>query len=252
MSKKKEERLTAILQLITEKEQLDVTSLASHFNVSQVTMRKDLDLLESRGLISREHGFAHLKNTDDISSRLAYHYNEKRHIALKAAEMIHDGDTVMIENGSCCAILADILASTKKDLTIITNSAFIADYIRDYPEATTVLLGGIYQKDSQCLVGPMIRDTASNFNIRYFFAGTDGFSQRTGFTNKDQMRAQAVRDMAHSCENLIILTESQKFQTIGTVPLNIKQQPKIVITDQGIDQRSLSLLKDLDIDVVIV
>lgn len=219
--------------------------------MSQVTARKDLDQLEKKGFIRRVHGFAELNTMDHISSRLAYHYEEKRKIAEKASELIRDGDTVMIESGSCCAILADILAQKLNDLTIITNSAFIAEYIRGYKQIQVVLLGGIYQHDSQCLVGPMIRDNAANYHVQYFFIGTDGWSERTGFTNKDQLRAQAVRDMAHACDEMIILTESEKFHTVGTIPLNVKDQPRKVITDRDIPEQAKASLTEQNIGLIV-
>ena len=85
------------------------------------------------------------------------------------ASLVHDGDTIMIESGSCCAILADTLTECKKNLTIITNSAFIADYIRRKSNCQIILMGGIYQQDSQALVGPMVRHCAENFYVDYFF-----------------------------------------------------------------------------------
>ena len=86
----------------------------------------------------------------------------------------------MIENGSCCALLADTLTATKKDLTIITNSAFIAEYIRGKSNFQINLLGGIYQQDSQVMVGPMILQCVENFFVDRFFIGTDGYSTKTG------------------------------------------------------------------------
>lgn len=234
MSIRKEKRSAEILRILSEKGKTEVTDLAGNLNVSQVTIRKDLDELEEKGFVHRAHGYAELNSPDAISGRLAYHYDKKKRIAEKASEMVHDGDTIMIESGSCCAILASLLAETKQNLTIVTNSAFIADYIRHNTNAEIVLLGGIYQKDSQCLVGPMIRDNARNYHVRYFFIGTDGWSSQSGFTNKDQMRAQAVRDMSDSAENIVILTESEKFLSPGTVPMNIQNHPQTVITDAKI------------------
>ena len=247
----KKEKETRVLEILTEKKRIEVTELASLLNVSQVTVRKYLDELEGRKLITREHGCAVLNSADDINGRLAYHYEEKLQIAEKAAELIHDGDTVMIESGSCCALAALLIAQKKKNVTIVTNSAFIADYIRRENGAQTVLLGGIYQPDSQCLVGPMIRDGAANYHVRYFFIGTDGWSERTGFTNKDQMRAQAVRDMAASAENMVVLTESDKFLSPGTVPMNIKNQPKLVITDQNIPEQAQRSLQEEGIEILL-
>ena len=123
-------RTNKILELLTSEKRIEVSQLAEHLGVSQVTIRKDLDALEAKGIIKREHGHAVLCSTDDINGRIAYHYEEKKKIALKATELVNEGDTIMIESGSCCALLADTLTQLHKDLTIITNSAFIAEYIR--------------------------------------------------------------------------------------------------------------------------
>ncbi len=250
MARRKEERSGKILSIIAERQKIEVAELSALLDVSQVTVRKDLDELEQKGLIKREHGFAHINSVDNISGRLAYHYSEKQKIARKAAELIHDNDTVMIESGSCCALLARELADSGRNLTIVTNSAFIADDIRDAANIQIILLGGIYQHNSQCLVGPMIRDAAGNYNVRYFFIGTDGWSERTGFTNKDPMRTQAVRDMAHSAEEIVILTESTKFQSAGTIPMNVRNQPAMVITDSLLDQDTKKKLEENNITVI--
>ena len=235
--RRKEDRTSQILELLVKEKKLEVSELSAHLGVSQVTVRKDLDAMEAQGLITREHGFAVLSSTDDIKGRLAYHYEEKKKIALRAAELINDGDTIMIESGSCCALLAQALAELRTGITIITNSAFIADYIRRSSDFQIILLGGIYQQDAQVMVGPMV-----NFWVDRFFIGVDGWSARAGFTNQDQMRAQAVRDMARQADQVIVLTESEKFSRHGTVPLNLKDQVKTVITDQKIEEQIVTEL----------
>ena len=245
-------RNNKILEILTKEKKIEVTQLAKELGVSQVTVRKDLDTLESKGIIKREHGIARLCSTDDINGRIAYHYEEKRKIAKKAAELIQDGDTIMIESGSCCALLADTLTSTHKDLTIITNSAFIAEYIRGKASFQIVLLGGIYQQDAQVLVGPMIQEGVANFFVDYFFIGTDGYDSRVGFSNRDQMRAQAVRDMSKHSEQVIILTESDKFSKRGVVPMNLKDKVKQVITDSQIDPSIIKELETNSIQIITV
>ena len=240
--RRKEDRTSQILELLVKEKKLEVSELSAHLGVSQVTVRKDLDAMEAQGLITREHGFAVLSSTDDIKGRLAYHYEEKKKIALRAAELINDGDTIMIESGSCCALLAQTLAELRTGITIITNSAFIADYIRRSSDFQIILLGGIYQQDAQVMVGPMVRQCAENFWVDRFFIGVDGWSARAGFTNQDQMRAQAVRDMARQADQVIVLTESEKFTRHGTVPLNLKEQVKAVITDQKIEEQIVTEL----------
>lgn len=243
-------RANQILELLTEENKIEVSLLSEKLGVSQVTVRKDLDELENQGIIVREHGFACLRSTDNLHGRIAYHYEAKQKIAKCAANLISDGDTLMIESGSCCALLAEELTSSKKDLTIITNSAFIADYIRGKSNFQIVLLGGIYQQDSQVLVGPMIRQCVENFYVKYFFIGTDGYSRRTGFTNQDQMRAQAVKDMACQAEHIVILTESEKFARHGIVPLNLRDYPRTVITDSQVSREVIDELNQSQIELI--
>ncbi len=243
-------RSTQILELVTKHKQIEVTQLAKELNVSQVTMRKDLDELEKQGIISRKHGFAQIRSSDDINGRIAYHYENKREIAIKATELINDGETLMIENGSCCALFAGELTKTKENLTIITNSAFIANYIRHKANFEIILLGGLYQKESQVLVGPMIKQYLENFYVDKIFIGTDGYTSLTSFTNSNQMRAQATKDMASHANNIIILTESEKFLNRGITPLNLDEKIKMVITDSNIEDQYINELNNKNIEVI--
>lgn len=242
-------RENKILEMLVERERIEVAKLSEELKVSQVTVRKDLDSLERTGIIRREHGFALLSSKNDIIGRLAYHHDIKQGIAETAALLVRDGETVMIESGSCCAILAQTLSSKKKALTIITNSAFIADNIRKFPGHEIILLGGTYQHDSQATVGPMVRVCAANFYVDKLFIGVDGFSEEIGFTNCDRARAQAVRDMAGQARQVIVLTDSEKFNTVGSVPLNIESKISTVITDNKLSYSTLDCLGRKNINV---
>ena len=239
----KKDRTNQILELLTTHRRMEVARLSDLLQVSQVTIRKDLDELESRGIIRREHGSVLLQSTDDIRARLAYHYKEKLEIARRASALVSDGDTIMIESGSCCALLADLLARTRKNLTIITNSAFIASYIGIRPDFQIILLGGIFQAGSQAMVGPLVRQDVRNFFVPRLFIGTDGYSEDLGFMGRDQLRAQAVRDMAAQAEAVVVLTESEKIGRRGTVPLKLEPSSLTLITDAGIPARSRDFLE---------
>lgn len=245
-------RENSILEILTEQKRIEVTTLAEKLGVSQVTVRKELDALEGKGIIQREHGYAVLRSTDDINGRIAYHYETKRLIAGKAAELVKDGETVMIESGSCCALLAEELVNYKRGVVIITNSAFIAGYVRLKAQAKIILIGGVYQNDSQVMVGPMIRQGAENFCVDKLFIGTDGYTEQGGFTNSDHMRAQAVRDMASQAEKVIVLTESNKFFRRGVVSLQLADQVKTIITDTGIPDDARQNLEGRGIEVFTV
>ena len=86
------DRYNKILELLTKEKKIEVNELSQILGVSNVTIRKDLDALEEKGIIKRGHGYAILANKDDINGRLAYHYETKKRIAQKAAELIHDGE----------------------------------------------------------------------------------------------------------------------------------------------------------------
>lgn len=238
------DRSNRILEILTEQNKVEVAELSRLIGVSQVTIRKDLDELEGRGIILREHGFALLRSSDDLNSRIAFHYEIKQRIAQKAIELVRDGETVMIESGSCCALLADAILTERQDVTIITNSAFIAGYIRSKAGAKVILLGGCYQNDSQVMVGPMVKQCAESFLVEKLFIGTDGYSAKGGFTNSDHMRAQAVRDMAPQAEQVIVLTESLKFSRRGVVPLLLPESVHQVITDSDIPEEAERELHD--------
>ena len=239
-----------ILDLLTQNKKLKVTELSEILNVSQVTIRKDLSALEESGIIVREHGYAKLNESDDINNRLAYHYDIKQKIAEKAVESIEDGETVMIESGSCCALVALEIAKTKKDVTLITNSAFIADYIRKTGNVRIILLGGEYQEESQVMVGPITRKCAEGFFVDKLFVGTDGFTKETGFTGNDYMRSEAVKDMAKQASNVIIVTDSVKFQQKGVVSLLDTKKVSYVYTDSNIPEETEEYLIENNIKII--
>lgn len=229
-------RQTKILEVLSRNGRAEVISLSELLKVSQVTIRKDLDGLEERGLVRREHGYACLNNSDDVGKRIAFNYDIKRRIAKAAAATVGDGETVMIESGSCCALLAEELAGMKKDITILTNSVFIVNFIRNAIRTKVILLGGEYQPGSQVLVGPMTKQCGSIFFAEKFFVGADGFISDKGFTGRDHMRSQAVQDMSESARNIFVLTDAEKFKKQGVLELVTLDKVVGVFTDDRIPE----------------
>lgn len=245
-------RVNRILELLNEHQRIEVSQLSKLMGVSQVTIRKDLSDLEHRGLITREHGYALMKSHDKVEGRLARHYEQKLRIAKRAVRCVPDGSTVMVESGSCCALLAAELAATKTDLTIVTNSAFVANYIGEDNDCQVILIGGIYQRNAQVMVGPMIPLCLTGLYVDLLFIGSDGYGKNIGFTNRDQMRAQAVRDMADHAQRIVVLTESEKFFHRGTVALNLPSKDMMAITDDGVPEDVVEQLTQDGIDLEMI
>jgi DeoR/GlpR family transcriptional regulator of sugar metabolism len=175
---------------------------------------------------------------------MAIHYEIKRRIAAAAAASVEDGETVMIESGSCCALLAEELANTRRDITIVTNSTFIINHIRDIPSVRIILLGGEYQPKSQVLTGSITRQCAEVFISDKFFIGADGFIDEYGFTGKNHTCAQTVRDMAEKASEIIVLTESEKFFHRGVEAIVRADDVARIYTDDLIPLEKESFLQE--------
>ncbi|MDR1307576.1 MAG: DeoR/GlpR family DNA-binding transcription regulator [Treponema sp.] len=242
------DRQDKILEILAVSQRVEVSTLAEVLGVSQVTIRKDLDYLDEMGFIRREHGYALFGPVEDVGRRMAINYDIKRRIARDAAETVEEGETVLIESGSCCALLAEELANNKQ-VTIITNSAFIAGHIRHAPYANVILLGGEYQNSSQVMVGSMTSKWAKVFMSDKFFVGTDGFTEKYGFTGRDHLRTQTARNMARQAREVYVLTDSDKFLHRGTEGLVRTEQVSAVFTDDRIMPEKEIFLQDRQVQI---
>ena len=243
-------RQKEILKLIAGAREITVTSLAETLSISQVTLRKDLDALARDGYVKRSHGSVCVASEDDVASRLLIDFEEKMQIATCAANLVKDGDTIMIESGSTCALLAKIIAQTKTGVTIITNSLFIADFIREYNSVKVVVLGGDFQPEARVMVGPVTALCAKQFFATTMFCGVDGLAENYGFTVKDHLRGSTVRDMAATAQRVYILTNSKKFATCGTAAQLPFSSVCGVVTDIGVTKETRNLLTEQGINVI--
>ena len=207
------DRQTKILEIVNQKKKVEVATLSQMLEVSQVTIRKDLDALEELNFLTT-----------------------KQRIAEKASEIISDGETIMVESGSSCALLVKYLSETKKDITVITNSSYIARFIRETEGGVTkvIVLGGEYQKEAEVMVGPLVKTCAEAFYVDKLFMGTDGYIPGIGFTSGDMLRAEAAKSMADSTRNSIILTDSSKFSEHGVVMQCRLKDINMVFTDDQV------------------
>jgi len=212
-------RTVKILEILTTNKNIKVNLLAELLDVSQVTLRRDLDGLEKCGIIRRTHGYASLDGADETAKRMAIFYSIKRRIAKAAVETIGEGETVLLESGSCCAFFAEELAYSQKSATIITNSMFISNYICKMPNIKVIVLSGFFQPESHVLVGPLALKSAENIFADKFFIGTDGFISTQGFTGRDHLRSETILGLTKRANKVFVLTESAKFNRRGAYNL---------------------------------
>jgi DeoR/GlpR family transcriptional regulator of sugar metabolism len=223
-----------IMQHVNLKRRVSVSELSQLCGVSEVTIRQDLTLLEQRSYLKRAHGFALAIESDDLDTRMMSNFALKQKLAQFAASLVEDGETIFIESGSSNALLARYLAEHKK-VTLITVSSYIAHLLKE-SECEVILLGGMYQKKSETVVGPLTRMCIQQVNFSKAFIGIDGYLPENGFTGRDMMRADVVNAvLAKGMENIII-TDSSKFGKINSNPLGTVNAFSRVITDDGLTQ----------------
>ncbi|MDU6682274.1 MAG: DNA-binding transcriptional regulator YciT [Enterobacteriaceae bacterium] len=243
-------RQQLILQTVIDKGRMSVSDLSKMTGVSEVTIRQDLNTLEKQSYLRRTHGFAVPLDSDDVETRMMNNYTVKRELADYAASLVSDGETVFIENGSCNALLARCLGE-QSGITIITVSSYIAHLLKD-ALCDVILLGGIYQKKSESVVGPLTRQYVQQVHFSKAFIGIDGWLPDTGFTGRDMMRSDVVNAVLEKGSEAIVLTDSSKFGAVHPYTLGVGSRFNRVITDAGIpaDAQRQLLESGLIVDIV--
>jgi DeoR/GlpR family transcriptional regulator of sugar metabolism len=228
------ERQSKILNLLSRNDLTSVNELSLRLKVSSVTIRQDLNFLESEGLVRRVHGGAVLEDADDLSNRLGFNYDKKLRIARKAALLVNEGETILIESGSTNALLTRELTK-KNNVTLITTNVFIARQFRKNENASIILLGGIYQHRSESMVGKITRVCLDQINFDKAFIGIDGYTTETGFTLRDMFRAEISSYIIKKSRETIIVSDSSKFGKRELTNICYLSDIKHIATDSELD-----------------
>lgn len=223
------ERHRLILDRVEEKGKISIQDLALQFAVSGVTIRKDLVALEKLNYLTRTHGYA--VSLNDLSERVSSNFSTKEAMAKSALGLLSEGDTVFIEAGSSNAHLAREIGRSGLDVTVITPCVYVANELKNCHQEV-VLIGGVLQKRSECLVGPLTHLCINNINFNKVFIGIDGYSPEHGFTGRDVMRAENIRLAIEKRVQNFVIAESAKFGKL--YPYNVAKHDDIdtIITDR--------------------
>lgn len=243
------ERQNKILKLLSGSEHTSVRTLSESLKVSSVTIRQDLNVLESEGLLKRVHGGAALKDADDIVNRMGINYENKLRIARKLSQYVKEGETILIESGSANALLAKELA--EKNVNIITTNVYIARQFRKNQKAGIILLGGIYQHESESLVGRITRVCIDQLNFNKAFLGIDGYTAESGFTLRDLFRAEVSAYIIRKSSEVFIVSDSTKFGKTELTAICQTCDIQHVATDDGLDKKYVTELTNAGIDLIL-
>lgn len=250
-----EERRRAILVIIGQEGRVVVTDLAHRFSTSRVTIRSDLEILHSRGLVERIHGGALPVQVgplldSSLREKEKLHCLEKQRIAEAAVALVKEGESVVLGSGTTTTAVARALRKFR-NLTVITNAVDIAaELARTSMEL--ILTGGILRENSFSLVGPLAEDGLRRLSADILFLGVDGFDARFGLTTPNMLEAKVNRIMMEISRQTVVICDSSKF---GRRSLSLIAHPAAihhVITDNKISKTDLRLLKESGIEVTLV
>lgn len=250
-----EERRSIIIENLNKTGRCRVNDLAQLLNVSEVTVRQDLDLLEKQGLLSRTHGGAILSiktgfersfQLEETSFRA-----EKERIGQAAAELVSDGQTIILDVGTTVTEVARNLMG-RKGLTIITNALNIAMLLEDSPEITVMVTGGTLRAKQHSLVNPFAQFILERIQVDLAFIGVSGIEAEHGATNVNVAEAEMKSLFVKAARRRIVLADSGKVGNIALAKVASISEIDLLITDDQADTEELARLTQQGLEVKLV
>ena len=251
-----EVRQLMIVEEVRRHGSVRVSELTERLGVSEVTVRRDLDVLAQSGLVEKVHGGAVARSrlsADEPSFESKSHRQvaEKEAIARVASELVGPGQAVALSAGTTTWRLAHRLRHTPS-LTVITNSLPVADVLHaeKRPDLTVVLTGGV-RTPSDALVGPIAAGTLRSLHVDVLFMGVHGMTEDAGFTTPNLLEAETDEALIRSAERLVVVADHTKWGVRGLVSIAGLDDADVLITDDGLSADARSILSDSIGEVVL-
>ena len=248
------QRRQKIFELLKEDGSAKVNRLSRIFKVTEVTIRQDLEKLEQEGLIIREHGGAFLKNMQDnvrsFTPLNADNMEKKTAIGRKAASLIENGDTIILDSGSTTTEIAKQILG-KKGLTVITNALNIALLLGADPGIEVMVTGGEFKPPTLSLTGQKAADFLENIHVDKLFLATAGISLRSGLTYPSISDITVKKAMIDAADVTYLVADSTKIGKNSLASLGALSLIDYLITDQDIDPKHLELFTENQVEVIL-
>lgn len=247
-------RLNQMVAAIVENASLDVATLASMFEVSQATVRRDLETLEGQRLVHRTHGGAttHAAFHDmPLSYKSAQELVEKRRIAQRAEALLDGARVIGMTGGTTVTEFARLLSGVE-GLTVVTNALNIAVELSSNPRLRVFAAGGEVRGSSQEAVGPSAEAFLAGYNIDVAIIGVDGVDAEAGCTNYDPVGARVNAVLRERARVAAVLADATKISRIALAPVCAMSEVDVLITDSRADCAAVEAIRRRGCDVVCV
>lgn len=250
------ERRAQILKLLEHHEEVLVADLSRMMHISEVTIRKDLTILQKRNLLLRTRGGAirrpveNLAEDTSIGRKQLFNFREKQQVGRRAADLIAEGDNILLDSGTTTLEIARNL-DRFTNLTIITNAMNIAVELMKYERFNVIMLGGHVRINSHSVVGPLAIASLRNFSNYKLFLGVDSFSETEGVSTPSLEEALLNQQMIAQAAEVIAVCDSSKFNKRSFAHIADINQIDAVVTDFGIPSSVAKRLEQQGVKIYI-
>jgi len=219
-----------------------------------MTVRRDLNELQTMALLDRYHGGASLVAERGDSElpfllRESEHREEKVKIGRKAASFVHDGEVIILDGGSTTLQVARNLVQDR--LTVITNCLPILELLAFRRNINLMAIGGMFYPDNQCFIGPVAVNDVREINAHIAFMATSCLSLKKGVTNRRLEEAEVKRAMIEAAEKVVLVMDSSKMDTHTLATVGPIEMVDILVTDAGLPAEDRAAIEARGVEVVI-
>jgi DeoR/GlpR family transcriptional regulator of sugar metabolism len=250
-----EQRREQMLAYLSAEERTSVNELSQALDVSEVTVRKDLDQLEQQGLLIRVRGGAVVSGRGRLeryfAAREQEHIEEKRRIAQAAASLVHSGQQIFLD-GSTTALQVARLIKDREHLVVVTNGLYTALELNFSTGITTIVVGGTMRRRSSSLVGSFNHDSLRRLRFDIGFFGARGVSARDGMMEADIEEALLKQQMASASDSVVGVVDSSKFEATAFSAFALPQEIDRIISDVAAPSETVEELRTAGVKVILV
>ena len=245
-----EERRQKLVSLTAERGRARITDLAATFGVSEMTIHRDIQYLESQGLVRKMHGgVAHVGVQEmPYRERIVQQHLEKQAIARAAAKLIQPGATIYLSPGTTTAEIARALP--REGITVVTNSLPIAQELMQTTELEVVLTGGSIRRHAEALVGEAADSSILRMYIHLAFVGVTGVDIQAGATVYSESEARVLQAVLRAARKTVIVADSSKWGKVMGPMVAPLSNFHTVLTDTNLPKDAMKYLESCDISVI--
>jgi len=249
-------RRDRIEQRVRADREIAYAGLAAEFDVSEMTIRRDVEALETLGVVRRVVGGAiALKGKDSepsFETRVADAAEEKRHIADAVADLIGSSETLILDSGSTALAVAKSLKGRALGLTVVTPSLLVALELISEPATNVVLTGGQLRPGELSLIGPATEDTLRGYNCDTFVMGVAGIDADRGISDYHQGESQVKRAASKRADRVIVAADKSKLGRVTFVSIAPLTAIDTIVTDGPSDHPALVAARGAGVEVICV